>query len=128
LALGFACVWTALLSGLLFVTTSATRVGTGPGARTVDRTPYATDRGGVLLLVAALVAACVVTGFGLLRRIRRGSEASSRTGYVCGGILAVLGVLSLASAGLALIILGGTLAFVARPIRRPRPLPGERLV
>ncbi len=125
---GFACVWTALVTGLLFTTTTATRVGTGPGAHDVNRTPYASDRVGVLLFVAALVAACVLTGIGLLRRIRRGSEASSRTGYVCGGILALLGVLSLASAGLALIILGAALALVSRPIRQPRPLPGERLV
>ena len=78
--------------------------------------------------VAALVGACVVTGAGLVRRIQRGSEASSRIGYVCAGILGLLGVLSLASIGLALIILGAALGVVARPIRRPRPLPGERVV
>ena len=125
---GFACVWTALVSGLLFTATTTTRAGSGSAAHDVTRTVFSTDRVGVILFVAALVGACVVTGAGLVRRIQRGSEASSRIGYVCAGILGLLGVLSLASIGLALIILGAALGVVARPIRRPRPLPGERVV
>ena len=84
-------------------------------------------RAGVAAFVAMLAVAVTVTGVGFVRRLRAQSEAPGRAGYVFAGILGLLGLLSLATIGLALIILGAALAVVARPLKRPRPLPGERV-
>jgi hypothetical protein len=125
---GFACVWTALLAGLLFTATTTVRTGAGAGRHAEVRTVFSTDRVGVILFVAVLVAICAVTGVSLFRRIRRRDQAPSRVGYVCAGILVAFGVLSLASLGLALVVLGAAVGVVSLPIRRPRPLPGEPVV
>lgn len=122
--LGIAAVWTLLLTGLLLAATSTTHTGTGPAH---TRTVLSSDPGGVIAFVAILVVAVVVTGVGFARRLRSRSVAPDRIGYGAAGILGILGVLSLASIGLALVILAAALAVVARPLKRPRPLPGERV-
>ena len=123
-AFGFAVVWTLLLTGLLC--TATTTSGTANGhART--QSVLSADPGGVVAFVAMLAVAVAVTGLGFVRRLRAQSEAPGRAGYVFAGILGVLGLLSLATIGLALIILGAALVVVARPLKRPRPLPGERV-
>ncbi len=125
-ALGLAAGWTLLLTGLLLSATTTSR--TGSAGRATSRSLYASDPVGVALFVALLVGCCVLTGVGLWRRIRSGSESAGRWGYMAAGVLLVVGVLSLASIGLALVILAFALAVVARPIRRTRPIPGDRLV
>ncbi len=125
IALAGAVVWTALVS-LQFVAASTT-VTTAPG-HTRTESVYRSDPGGVLAFIALLVACDVVTGLGFVRRVRAGSDAWGRSGCVCAGVLGILGVLSLATVGLALLLLAFLLVAVARPLRRPRPLPGERVV
>jgi len=123
-ALGFAVVWTLILTGLLCTATTTSRAANG---LTHTQSVLSADSGGVAAFVALLAVAVAVTGLGFVRRLRAQSEAPSRAGYVFAGILGLLGVLSLASIGLALIILGAALAAVASPLKRPRPLPGERV-
>ena len=125
LTFGFAVVWTLLLTGLLLTATTTTHLRDG---HTRSATVVSSDTGGVLLFLALLLATVAVTGVGFVRRIRSHSQAAGRAGYVCAAVLGLLGVLSLNSIGLTLIILGATLATVARPLKRPRPLPGERVV
>jgi len=125
IALGLAFGWTVLLSALVLSATTTTHPAGAP-ARTT--TVYASDPAGVVLFIVALLACCAVTGVGLLRRVRAGSEAAGRIGYGVAGILVVLGLLSLGSIGLAFIVLAFALWVVARPLRRPRPMPGESVV
>ena len=125
IAMGLAVGWTALLAALIL---SATTTSHSAGGHATATRLYSSDPVGVVLFIVFLLACCVVTGIGLLRRLRADSEAAGRAGYVVAGLLFVLGVLSLASMGLALIILAFGLWIVARPMRRPRPLPGERVV
>jgi len=123
--LGFAVVWTLLITGVLCTSSTTTRTGSGHDQ---SHRLVSTDLAGILVFVSLLVVADVVTGVGLVRRVRAKSEAADRAGYVAAGILAVLGVLSLASLGLTLVILAAALGAVARPLRKPRPLPGERVI
>jgi hypothetical protein len=125
IALGLAVAWTVLVAALILSATTTTHSATGvpTTTRTLTSNPV-----GVVLFIGFLLACCAVTGVGLFHRIRSDSEASSKAGYAVAGILFVLGVLSLASIGLTLIILAFALWVVARPMRRPRPLPGERVV
>ncbi len=123
-ALGLGLGWTVLLAALI---ASSTTTSHPVGGHAVTTTRYSSDRVGVVLFVVFLLACCAVAGVGLVRRIRTDSEAPSRSGYVVAGILFVLGILSLASIGLTLIVLAFALWVVARPMRRPRPLPGERV-
>ena len=88
---------------------------------------YASQSAGVVTFIAVLVACDVVTGVGLVRRVRARSERWGVAGAVSAGLLGVLGVLSLATVGLSMVLLAFLLYVVARPIRRPRPLPGERV-
>jgi hypothetical protein len=127
IALGGAAVWSVLV--VLELLAATTTVGTG-GAHGAVRTEtvYRSDRAGVLVFIGLLVVACAVAGIGLVRRIRSGSEAWSRSGLVCTGVIGVLGVASLANVGLSLVLLAALLFVVSRPLRRPPPLPGERLV
>ncbi|HEY5108995.1 MAG TPA: hypothetical protein VII96_05235 [Acidimicrobiales bacterium] len=127
-AFGFAVVWTLLLTGLLCTATTTTYTGGIHGPRhSHTQSVLSADTSGVIAFVAMLVVAVAVTGVGFVRRLRAESEAPGRAGYVFAGILGVLGVLSLATIGLALIILGAALAVVARPLKKPRPLPGEQV-
>jgi len=125
IALGLAVGWTLLLAGLILSATTPIRTSSG-STGTTDM--LSSDPAGVVLFLLFLLACCAVAGVGLYRRVRADSEASGRAGYVVAGVLFVLGVLSLASIGLTLIILAFALWVVARPIRRPRPLPGDRVV
>jgi lysylphosphatidylglycerol synthetase-like protein (DUF2156 family) len=122
--LAFSAAWTLLLAGLLLTATTTTHSRTG---HVHSQSLFDSDAGGVIAFIAMLVVAVGVTGVGFVRRLRANSEAPSRAGYVFAGILGVLGLLSLASIGLALVILGAALFVVARPMKRPRPLPGERV-
>jgi len=124
-ALGFAAVWTLLITGLLCSASTTTQTGSG---HSQSQLLVSKDLAGVVAFVSLLVVADVVTGVGFVRRLRAESQAAGRSGYVFAGILAVLGVLSLASLGLTLVVLAAALGVVARPIERPRPLPGERVV
>ena len=124
ITLGGVVVWTALLTLQFFGAT--TSVTTSPGHVRTE-TVYASDPGAVLSFIVLLVVCDVVTAVGFLRRVRAGSDRWSRSGAVCAGILGVLGILSLATVGLGLLLLSFLLVVVARPIRRPRPLPGERV-
>ena len=124
-ALGLAAGWTLLVAALILSATTTTRSATG---RATTTRMLSSDPAGVILFIVFLLACCAVTGVGLLRRIRADSEGVDKAGYVVAGILFVLGVLSLASIGLTLIILAFALWTVARPMRRPRPLPGDRVV
>ena len=119
-ALGFAGVWTLILTGLLCTATTTSGAANGHSHAQSVRSA---DPGGV----AAFVAMLAVAGLGFVRRLRARSEAPSRPGYVFAGILGVLGLLSVATIGLASMILGTALDVVARPLIRPRPLPGERV-
>jgi len=123
-ALGFAAVWTLLVTALLCTASTTIQSGSGHGQ---SQPLVSKDLAGVVAFVSLLVVADVVTGVGFVRRVRAESEAPGRSGYVFSGILAVLGVLSLASLGLTLVILAAALGVVARPIKKPRPLPGERV-
>jgi hypothetical protein len=125
IALGLAVGWTLLVAGLILSATTTTRTSSGVTGPT---DMLSSDPVGVVLFLLFLLACCAVAGVGLYRRVRADSEASGRAGYVVAGVLFVLGVLSLASIGLTLIILAFALWVVARPIRRPRPLPGDRVV
>ena len=124
IALGLAVLWTLLVTALLLSATTTAR--SSAGKVTTTRT-LSSDPVGVVLFIGFLLVCCAVTGVGLFRRIRSDTESSSKSGYAVAGILFVLGVLSLASIGLTLIILALALWVVARPMRRPRPLPGERI-
>ena len=125
IAWGLAVGWTVLVAALILSVTTTTHSSSGQVTTT---RMLSSDPVGVVLFIAFLLACCALTGVGLYRRIRTDSEAPSRTGYVVAGILFLLGILSLASIGLTLIILAFALWVVARPMRRPRPLPGERVV
>ena len=124
-ALAFAAVWTLLITALLCTASTTTQSGSG---HSKSQLLVSKDLAGVVAFVSLLVVADVVTGVGFVRRVRAESQMAGRSGYVFSGILAVLGVLSLASLGLTLVILAAALGVVARPIQRPRPLPGERVV
>jgi uncharacterized membrane protein YraQ (UPF0718 family) len=123
-AFGFAVVWSLLLIGLLVSATTTTRL---PDGHTHTQSVVGRDPAGVMAVAVLLVVALAVCGVGLVRRLRAHSEAPSRPGYVFAGILCLLGVLSLATTGFTLIILGAALFVVARPLKRPRPLPGEQV-
>jgi hypothetical protein len=123
-ALGGAVVWSAMVSLVLF--NSTTTVSTGTGHRT--ETLITADPGGSVLFLLFLALCCTVTGISLVRRVRTGSDRWSRSGAVCAAVLGVLGILSLATVGLAFLFLALLVLVVSRPIRRPRPLPGERVV
>jgi hypothetical protein len=123
-ALGLAVAWTGLVAALILSATTTSPSGTG---KVTTTSQLSSDPAGVVLFIGFLLACCAVTGVGLVRRIRTDSEGSSRAGYAVAGVLFVLGVLSLASVGLTLIVLALALWAVARPMRRPRPLPGERV-
>ena len=128
-ALGLAAGWMLLLTGLLLSATTSTPTRAPDGAvHTTTRTVASSDPGGVALFLAFLAVCWVVTAVSLRRRVRTDSEAAGRSGYVAAGILLVLGVLSLANIGLALIVLAFALAVASRPIHRPRPVPGERVI
>ena len=125
MALGLAVGWTVLVAGVILSATTTTHAATG---KVTTTRMLSSDPVGVVLFIGFLLVCCAVTGVGLFRRVRSDSDSSSKEGYAVAGILFVLGVLSLASIGLTLIILAFTLWVVARPMRRPRPLPGERVV
>ena len=123
-ALGFSVAWTLLLTGLLLSATTTTDSGTGHAH---SQSLVGADPGGVIAFVGMLAVAVGITAGGFVRRLRAHSEAAGRAGYVFAGIIGILGVLSLASIGLALVILAAALFIVARPLKRPRPLPGEQV-
>ena len=125
IALGLAFGWTGLLAALILSAPTTTHRA-GDHATTTRLS--SSDPVGVVLFIVFLLACCGVTGVSLLRRVRTDSEVAGRSGYVVAGLLVVLGVLSLASIGLTLIILAFTLWVVARPMKRPHRLPGDRLV
>jgi hypothetical protein len=125
IALAGAVLWTVLVA--LQFRGATTTVTVSPGqART--ETVYAANPGAVVSFTVLLTACCTVTGVSLILRIRAHSQRWSRSGCVCAGVLAVLGVVSLATVGLALLLLAFLLFVVARPLRRPGPLSGERVV
>lgn len=123
-ALGLAVAWTGLVAALIL---SATTTSHSAAGKVTTSSQLSSNPAGVVLFIGFLLSCCAVTGVGLVRRIRADSEGSSSAGYAVAGILFVLGVLSLASIGLTLIVLALALWAVARPMRRPRPLPGERV-
>lgn len=125
IALGGAVVWSFLITGL-FLGATTTNAGVPGHVRT--ETVYAASPGAVIFLIAVVAVACVVSGLSLVRRIRQKSEEWSRWGSVCVGVVALLGFLSLASVGLSLVVLAAMLFVVARPLRKLRPIPGDRLV
>jgi hypothetical protein len=124
IALGGALVWTALITVQLLSATTTVRTG---GGHLRTESVAAADPWSVLVFSGFLVVACAVCGVGLVRRIRSGSEAWSRSGCVCTAVVAVLGVLSLATVGLTLLVLAALLFVISRPMRRPRPIIGERV-
>ncbi len=125
IALGGAVVWTFLVGmEVVFATTTVT---TAPGRHHTE-TVGAADTVGVVAFLAFLIVLVTVAAVGLVRRARDGSERWSVPGAVGAGVLGALGVLSLATIGLALLLLAFLLFVVARPIRRPRPVIGERVV
>jgi hypothetical protein len=124
IALGGAVVWSALVALQLFNVTTTVSSGTGRRTETV----FIADPGSSLLLLLFLALCCTATGVSFVRRVRAGSDRWSRSGGVCAGVLGVLGIMSLATVGLAFLFLALLLLVVSRPIRRPRPLPGERVI
>ena len=127
IALGGAVVWSILLAGQLFAanTVVGTDVRTGQPA---TESFGAANPGAITSVIVLLVLACGITGVGFVRRVRSRSESWSRSGGACAAVIGLLGVASLATVGLSLIVLAALLFVVARPIRRPRPIPGERVV
>ena len=127
IALGGAVVWSLLLAGQLFAanTVVGTDVRTGQPA---TESFGAANPGAITSVIVLLVLACGITGVGFVRRVRSRSESWSRSGGACASVIGLLGVASLATVGLSLIVLASLLLVVARPIRRPRPIPGERVV
>ena len=124
IALGGAVVWTVLVS--LEVAFASTTV-TGAYGHRHSESLAAADTAGVVSFIVFLFALDAVTAVGFLRRVREGSERWSVPGAVWAGVLGALGILSLASIGLALVLLAFLLFVVSRPIQRPRPILGERL-
>jgi hypothetical protein len=124
ITLGGAAVWTALVVLEFFGAT--TTVTTPPGHHRTE-TVYASQPAAVLSFVAALVVCDLVTALDFVRRVRSESERWGVAGAVCVGVLALLGILSLATVGLSMLLLAFLLYVVARPIRRARPMPGERV-
>lgn len=126
IALGGAVVW-SILTVTQFMG-SQTTVGTGVPGRTRTESMVEARPGAVVFLLVLVAVGCGVTAAGFVRRVRRSSEDWGRSGCVCAACLGLLGVASLASIGLALVLLAVLLFVVARPIRRPRPMPGESVV
>jgi hypothetical protein len=126
IALIGAVVWSFLICCLFAGIT--TTVATGVPGHVRDETVLVADPGAVAFLVVLLAVGCTVSGVSFVRRARQGSEAWSRGGCVCVGCIALLGFLSLASIGLSLVMLAAMLFVVARPLRKLRPIPGDRLV
>jgi len=125
ITLGGVVVWTALVVLEFFAAT--TTVTTSPGHHRTE-TVYASQPTAVLSFVILLVVCDLVTGVDFVRRVRSESERWGVPGAVCAGILGLLGILSLATVGLSMLLLAFLLYVVSRPLRRPRPLPGERVV
>jgi len=125
IALGGAVVWTALVCLELFAA-STTVTGADGHART--ESVYSAHPSAVLSFVLLVIACDAVVGWDFIRRVRAHSERWGVAGCVCAGLLGVLGVLSLATVGLSLVLLAFLLFVVSRPIRRPRPIIGERVV
>jgi hypothetical protein len=123
-ALGGAFLWSGLVALQFFHSTTTVSSGTGKRTETILKA----DPGGSVLFLLFLILCCTVTGVSFVRRVRSRSEQWSRAGVACAGLLGVLGILSLATVGLAFLFLALLLVVVARPIRRPRPLPGERVI
>ena len=123
-ALGGAVVWSVLVALVLFHST--TTVSTPTGHR--NESIFTADPGASIVFLLFLLLCCAVTGVSFVRRVRAESDRWSRSGAVCAGLIGVLGIPSLATVGLSFIFLAILLLVVARPIRRPRPLPGERVI
>ncbi len=123
-ALGGAVVWSLIVALLLFHATTTVSTGTSERKETV----FSADRGASILFLLFLLLCCAVTGFTFVRRVRSGSDRWSRAGAACAGLIGVLGILSIATVGLSFLFLALLFLVIARPIRRPRPLPGERVV
>jgi hypothetical protein len=123
-ALGGAVVWSVLVALVLFHST--TTVSTPTGHR--NESIWAADPGASIVFLLFLLLCCAVTGVSFVRRVRAESDRWSRSGAACAGLIGVLGIPSLATVGLSFIFLAILLLVVARPIRRPRPLPGERVI
>lgn len=127
IALGGAIVWMTVMA-LQFIGTT-TDGGTDPRAGSVrTQTIYAAHPVAVVLYYGLLGGACAITGVSFVRRVRQRSEAWSGSGCASAGVIGLLGLLSLATVGLSLAILATLLFVVARPIRSPRPIPGDPLV
>lgn len=119
LALG----WELLLVALILSATPAT-VGGAAATQAGASKPVAHPA--VVALFGLFLLACwLVVAVGFVKRWRSGSEESARTGMVVSGILGLLGILSLASIGLPLMILAAALCVVALPMKKPRPIPGD---
>ena len=116
--------WSALVALQFFGATTTASTGTG---HVPTETIFAAEPGASILFIVLLGLCCTVTGDSLLRRVRAESERWSRSGSACAGVLGVLVILSLATVGLALVLHSFLLHVVSRPIRRPRPIPGERV-
>ena len=125
IALAGTVVWSGVVTAQ-FLGSSTTVAGATP-AHPVRETVWAADPGASLFLIALLVVACTVTGVGFVRRVRNDNDGWGRAGLVCACSIGILGILSLATIGLGLVLLAALLFVVARPIARPRPLPGERV-
>jgi hypothetical protein len=125
ITLGGAVVWTALVCLELFA--ASTTVATSGGHRRAESV-YTAHPAGVLSFVVLLIACDAVVAGDFVRRVRAHSERWGVAGCVCACLLGVLGVLSLATVGLSLVLLAFLLFVVARPLRRPRPIIGERVL
>jgi hypothetical protein len=123
-ALGGAVVWSLMVSLVLFHATTTVTSGTGHRKESV----FTADPGASILFLLFLLLCCAVTGVSFVRRVRAGSDRWSRSGAVCAGMVGVLGILSLATIGISFLFLALLFLVVSRPIRRPRPLPGERVI
>ena len=127
-------VCTLLLTGLivgdhLLTATTSTFSGVAHGPRHPRTQSVVTAAtAGVIAFVAMLAMAVAIDGVGLVRRLRSGIEAPSLTGGAFVGVVGLLGILPLATIGLAMIILAAPLAVVTRPHKKPRPLPSEQVV
>ena len=123
-ALGGAVVWSLIVSALLFHATTTVHSSTGQRHESI----FSADPGASISFLLFLLLCCAVTGVSFVRRVRAGSDRWSRSGAACAGLIGVLGILSLATIGISFLFLSALILVVSRPIRRPRPLPGERVI
>ncbi|MGD0880497.1 MAG: hypothetical protein ABSB09_02865 [Acidimicrobiales bacterium] len=125
IALVGSVVWSILIAIVFFGATTTKTVGVPGHVHT--ETVYAFSPGAAVYLFVLLAVVCAVSGVSLVRRVRQGSGEWSRAGCVCVGVIALVGIYSLKSIGLALVVLALLLYVVARPLGKVVPMAGDRI-